>query len=99
MNNAPPFKGTEGVRCLDRKIEPIVKVLYENGIETVESCEGGAGHSFSEPTVRFTGEYEAGFRALAIALAHGLKVSELRRKWDIINGEPRGPEWEMIFVL
>lgn len=95
----PPYKGTTGVRCIDEKIEPIVRILFDNGIETVESCQGGDGHSFAEPTVRFTGEYEAGFRALAIALAHGLRVSELRRKWDVINGEPRGPEWEMIFIL
>jgi hypothetical protein len=95
----PPYSGTEGVRCIDAKIEPIVRILYDNGIETTESCQGGDGHSFHEPTVCFTGEYEAGFRALAVALAHGLKVSELRRKWNVVNGEPRGPEWEMIFVL
>ncbi len=84
---------------MDRGIEPIVRILYDNGIETTESCEGGAGHSFPEPTVRFTGEYEAGFRALAIAQCHGLNVSALRRFWSVVNGEPRGPEWEMTFVL
>ena len=36
-------------------------------------------------------------RALAIAQAHDLPVSELRRFWDILDGEPTGPNWEIIF--
>ncbi len=76
----------------------MVRLLAENGVETFESCEGGRGHAFPVPTVRFHGHHEEGFRALAVALQHGLRVAELRRYYDIIGGEPVGPHWEMTFV-
>jgi hypothetical protein len=82
---------------VDAGIRRAVQVLRENGIETTESCEGTRGHCYPEPTVCFDGSYEAGFRALAIAYAHGLKVTELRRCWKIIDGEPVGPEWQLTF--
>lgn len=93
----PPFKA-KGVRTIDSGIRREVQVLWENGIETTESCEGGRGHSFPDPTVRFAGGQAEGFRALGIALQHGLKVAELRRFWSIRDGEPVGPYWEMTFV-
>ncbi len=92
----PPFKG-KSVRRIDPGIALEVRVLWENGIETTESCEGGPGHSFSEPTVRFCGIYADGLRAVAIALTHGLKVRNLRRSWTVDSGELTGPEWEMTF--
>jgi hypothetical protein len=82
---------------LDRAISYAVKVLREGGVETFESCEGGSGHAFHEPTVRFHGGPEAGFHALACARRHGLPVAELRRFWQIVQGEPNGPYWEMTF--
>jgi hypothetical protein len=84
---------------LDRGILPIVKILVENGVETFESCEGGEGHAFYEPTVRFHGGHAEGFRALAVALQHGLRVCELRRYYSVEDGEPVGPHWEMTFLL
>lgn len=84
---------------LDKRIAPIVRLLAENGVETFESCEGGPGHAFFEPTVRFYGGRPEGFRALSVALQHGLKVCELRRYWRIEDGEPVGPSWEMTFLL
>jgi len=92
-----PFRGS-GVRLVDSGIRHEVRVLSDNGIETTESCEGGNGHSFAEPTVRFAGSHAEGFRALGIALQHGLKVAELRRYWSIQDGEPVGPYWEMTFA-
>jgi hypothetical protein len=84
---------------LDQGIRPIVEILIANGVETFESCEGGNGHAFYEPTVRFHGNHAEGFRALAIALQHGLRVCELRRFYSIEDGEPVGPHWEMTFLL
>jgi hypothetical protein len=84
---------------LDEGILPVVQILMENGVETFESCEGGKGHAFYEPTVRFHGNHAEGFRALAIALQHGLRVCELRRYYSIEDGEPVGPHWEMTFLL
>jgi len=85
-------------RALDSGIESAVLVLRRNGVETFESCEGGEGHSFSEPTVRFHGDGSEGFRALAIAQQNGLRVDQLRRYYQIQNGEPTGPYWEMTLV-
>lgn len=93
----PPFKG-RGVRRIDPGITREVKVLWENGIETTESCEGGKGHSFPEPTIRFCGGSAEGYRAVSIALQHGLNISELRRVWCIQDGELNGPLWELTFT-
>jgi hypothetical protein len=82
---------------LDPGIEKYVRVLRNHGVETFESCEGTVGHCYPEPTIRFHGQREEGFRALAVALEHGFPVDAIRRFWDIIDGEPTGPRWEMTF--
>ena len=82
---------------LDVGIRDIVLTLIANGVETFESCEGGTGHSFPEPTVRFEGSSSEGLRALAVALENRLPVSELRRTWGIIDGVIHGPWWVMTF--
>lgn len=84
---------------LDKGIEPIVLILRKHGIETFESCQGGDGHCFPDPTVRFEGEYNEGFRAYSIALANGLKVDKLRRVYSHQDNELKGPWWEMTFVI
>lgn len=80
---------------LDSGIAEAVELLRAGGVETFESCQGGKGHAFYEPTVRFHGQQSEGFRALAVAQQNGLRVSELRRYWSILDGEPVGPYWEM----
>jgi hypothetical protein len=82
---------------LDEGIREIVVVLVGNGVETFESCEGGRGHCFPEPTVRFEGDSSEGLRALAVALENGLPVARLRRVWGVIDGQIHGPWWEMTF--
>ncbi len=83
---------------LDKGIEKEVNILAEHGIETFESCEGGEGHAFPEPTIRFFGHVGAGFKALQVALDYGLPVSQLRLVWHMQEGLPTGPNWEMTFV-
>ena len=83
---------------LDRGTEQAVKILMDAGVETFESCEGGDGHAYPEPTIRFHGERAEGFKALSVALQHGLQVSSLRRTWPIRDGEPTGPWWEIVLV-
>jgi hypothetical protein len=82
---------------LDPGIKHAVETLRAGGIETFESCEGGEGHCYPEPTVRFHGGRGEGFRAIAVALQHALPVSCLRRIWTVNDGEPTGPHWEMTF--
>lgn len=95
MKRAPK---SNGIRALDKGIEREVRILQAHGIETFESCEGGDGHAFPEPTVCFHGQHSDGFKALAIALQYGLRVSELRRYYSIEDGEPVGPKWAMTFI-
>ena len=82
---------------LDLGIEHAVIILSEAGIETYESCEGNFGHSYPEPTIAFHGGREEGFRAMVIALQNGLPVAAIKRVWRIIDGEPTGPLWEIVF--
>lgn len=83
---------------LDPGIRAAVLALNAAGIETFESCEGGPGHAYPEPTVRFQGSQGDGYAALAVAMKAGLPVAELRRVWPILDGEPTGPWWELTFV-
>ena len=82
---------------LDAGIRKAVEILYKADIETFESCEGGESHSYPKPTIRFHGDRSEGFRALAVALQNDLPVSFIRRVWDINDGEPTGPIWEIVF--
>jgi len=82
---------------LDPGISDAVRVLREADVETYESCQGGEGHTYPEPTVRFHGEQSEGFRALAVAMEAGLPIAELRRVWVMQDGEPVGPDWELVF--
>ena len=86
-----------GEARLDPGIRDYVLILREAGIETFESCEGGNDHSFQEPTIRFSGDRGEGFRALALAMQRGFPVSDLSRVWQIVEGEPEGPFWEITF--
>lgn len=82
---------------LDNGIKRAVELLVSANVETYESCEGGEGHAYPEPTIRFYGERSEGFRALALVLEHNLPVKALRRIWVVNDGEPIGPDWEIVF--
>ena len=82
---------------LDKGIKPYVLVLRAAGIETYESCEGGNGHAFAEPTIRFHGGVGKGFHAYSVAVENSLPVKALRRTWDVIDGELIGATWELVF--
>ena len=83
---------------LDAGIEKAVRTLREAGVNTYESCEGGAGHSYPEPTVRFHGGYPEAICALGVALYHRFPVSCIREVWDVLDGRIfESPTWEMVF--
>lgn len=83
---------------LDPGIRRAVKVLMENGVETYESCQGGPGHAYAEPTVRFHGSEAAGWHALAVCIDHSLPVDRLSRTWTVQRRHvSHGPTWELIF--
>ena len=86
---------------MDAGISDTVKLLNDAQVETFESCQGGAGHSYAEPTVRWHGTPADGWRGLAVLIGHGLPVRRLSRTWTFDNhaaGEgPSGPYWEATF--
>jgi hypothetical protein len=84
---------------LDPGIRHFVLVLRSEGVETCQSCQGGPGHCYHEPTVEFLGNQSAGPRAIGVALAHDLPVAGLRRVWEVRSGEMNGPIWAMTFRL
>ena len=88
---------TSEIEGLDKGIRPYVDLLIEHGVETFESCEGGDGHAFPVPTVRFHGDESEGWRVLAVVIRQGLPVADLRRYWYMQDARPHGPHWEMTF--
>ena len=82
---------------VDDGIRDAVRVLLDAGVETIESCQGGADHAFPEPTIRFNGNNVEGFRAFAAAVTRGLRVYSLRRVYAVVEGELSGPWWEIVF--
>ena len=91
------LRDVDEIGGLDEGIKPYVKILLEYGIETFESCQGGEGHSFPNPTIRFHGPIQQGWRALAAAMERGLPVTDLRYCWCMNDGLPDGPFWEIVF--
>lgn len=91
-------RGLELDMPLDAGIAPYVHILREAGIETYESCEGGDGHVFTKPTTRFHGGRGTGFKAIAVAIEHGMPVYGLRRLWTLDDEELTGPTWEIVFT-
>lgn len=83
--------------AMDPGIRSAVLILRRGGVETSESCEGGNGHSFSEPTVCFHGDAWAGHKAFAVAMENGLPVLSLRRAYGVVAGQLEGPWWEITF--
>lgn len=71
---------------LDEGIKPIVLLLQSHDVETFESCQGGIGHCFPEPTVRFYGDKYEGLRVAHLCLKNDLPIQQIRRSFDICDG-------------
>ena len=86
------------IEGLDDGIRQYVSALMREGVETFESCEGGEGHCFPEPTVRFHGGQHEGYRAFSVAIMLGLPVFSLRRYYSVTDNQLEVPWWEMTFL-
>jgi hypothetical protein len=82
---------------LDVGVREYVEALVDRGVVTFESCEGGDGHAYTEPTVRFHGDRDAGRRAFAVCRDCGFPVAAVRRTWPVVDGRMTGPHWELVF--
>lgn len=82
---------------LDRGIRAFVEILQQEGVETVQSCQGGAVHAYELPTIDLVGGPGAGYHALGIALNYGLPVLELRWSANMHGGHLERPVWSLVF--
>lgn len=85
---------------LDAGVRFAVRVLHANGFETCQSCQGGRGHAYLEPTVEMiAGADDAeGFGALAALQAYGLPLSEISIVWHVRSGLPYEKNWRITFT-
>ena len=99
LSIAEPYtSGDQFDPSLDEGIERAVLVLHNAGVTTFSSCEGGEGHCFPEPTVKFQGSFACAMQAAGIAINSGLPVKAVRETWSVQNGRfVGGPCWEMTF--
>jgi len=67
---------------LDDIIRPAVKIMLEHGFYTFESCQGGEGHAFTEPTIRFEGTEFDLIIAYELCTHYKLNVSCVRRVYE-----------------
>lgn len=84
---------------LDAGIRFAVRVLHAAGFETCQSCQGGLGHSYPEPTVETTAlaDDSSGFGALAALQEYGLPVAAVAIVWPVRNGLPYEKNWRVTF--
>lgn len=84
--------------CMDLGIIRAVQILVDADIATYESCQGGEGHAYREPTIRFRGTPACGWRALSLLMTYDLPVHRLSQTWMLNYGVPDGPCWEITFT-
>jgi len=111
MSNSPLYSPldwtSDDLARIAREIDPLVpidpgivlavKILKDAGISTIESCEGGDGHAYREPTVKFAGERATGWAAVARLMTFGLPVRCVGQMWTFQEGHPTGPNWHVTF--
>lgn len=84
---------------IDAGVRFAVRVLHAAGIETCQSCEGGQGHAYTEPSVdmRADGPHRAGgFRALSALADYGLHVRRIELVWDVVDDLPTERIWRVV---
>ena len=101
MNKAPPDDLREYAHQwsypIDLGIVRAVKILRDADIHTIESCEGGEGHSYPQPTVKFSGTPAEGWHALSRLMTFDLPVDWIGQVWTMTYGRPTGPAWLVTF--
>jgi hypothetical protein len=82
---------------LDEGIRFAVRVLHAAGIETCQSCQGGADHGYENATVDLPAGPDdlAGFQALAVLEEYGLDVGSVSKVWNISRGMPFEVLWRV----
>jgi len=91
------YRTEEFYSGLDAGIRFAVRVLHAAGLDTCQSCQGGDGHSYLEPSVDMDacGDGADGFAALAALNAYGLEVSAVSIVWNVRHGLPYEKLWRL----
>jgi hypothetical protein len=74
---------------IDDGILPAVELLNRYGFKTFESCQGGEGHCFQNPTVRFYGNEFDLIKAYELCSLQKMNVFEAKRVFRKVNFYPR----------
>jgi hypothetical protein len=82
---------------VDLGIVRAVKILRDAGFTTMESCQGGEGHSYPEPTIVFCGGPATGWKAIGELMTYGLPIRRFGEMWSMTYGHPTGPNWYVTF--
>jgi len=82
---------------VDAGVRYPVRVLHAHGIETAQSCQGGAGHAYHEPTIDLPaqGSDALGFAALAALRDNGVDVLDVALVWSVVGGLPHQKLWRV----
>ncbi|MDE0033679.1 MAG: hypothetical protein OXU75_11150 [Deltaproteobacteria bacterium] len=78
---------------LDPNILPYVEVLRAHGVETIESCQGGPGHSRAGPYISFRGPPGEGLRVAGIAQNLGWPITRIVKEWAFFGDDITTPVW------
>jgi hypothetical protein len=87
-------------RGIDAGIRFPLRVLHAHGFETCQSCQGGKGHAYLEPTIDMVAggaSDSEGIAALGPLAAYGLPVSTVGIIWNIEQGLPYEKLWRITF--
>jgi len=81
-----------------------VILLRKHGFDTWESCQGGEGHCYCEPTIRFFGSEFDLIRAYELCYIQGMNVFNAKRVYrkvpvycDVTDGNEIGENWDSPF--
>ena len=105
-NNRDAMKTAISDEFLDEGIKEAVIFLRKHGFETFASCQGGEGHCYPEPTIRFFGSEFDLIRAYELCHIQGMNVFNAKRVYrkvpiysDVfgIDGNEIGENWDSPF--
>lgn len=82
---------------LDKGIRFAVRVLHAKGFETCQSCQGGKGHCYNNPTIDLisSGDDSWGFAAISALQDYGIIVTDISLHWSVRNGFPYDRIWRI----
>ncbi len=86
-------------KTIDKGIRFAVRVLNAKGIDTQQSCQGGKGHAYNQPSVDIpaTDDDAKGFAALSALRDYGLPVQEVSIIWPVSGSLPTEKFWRVTF--